>query len=332
MSLGERAAALARRDLPLAVEILREAIRIPADHVDRPLEEGGDPACGLSNHEGPRLEYLRRRIVEIGAVRDETDVGVDAFGNLWWTVQDPDDGIDEAAKRVVWFDGHTDTVAALRSQWREHLVGVDAYDGLVDAERIDRAALRAELGHLPPEDEWHHLVFGRGSADQLSGVVCQILATRIALELAPAGALRGVVVRAHGTVAEEDNDGGGSRWFLAQALAGTTALPDAIVLTEGTGDAVKGALGIYRGQRGRMQIEVTVTGRSAHGSMPAEGLNPLEFGSAILAEAAARHEQGQGFDDDPFLGRGTRTASWASLDTPSDCAVRPGSRSGSTAG
>ena len=321
MSLGERAAELARRDLPLAVEILREAIRIPADHVDRPLEEGGDPACGLSNHEGPRLEYLRRRIVEIGAVRDETDVGVDDFGNLWWTVQDPDDGIDEAAKRVVWFDGHTDTVAALRSQWREHLVGVDAYDGLVDAERIDRAALRAELGHLPPEDEWHHLVFGRGSADQLSGVVCQILATRIALELAPEGALRGVVVRAHGTVAEEDNDGGGSRWFLAQALAGATALPDAIVLTEGTGDAVKGALGIYRGQRGRMQIEVTVTGRSAHGSMPAEGLNPLEFGSAILAEAAARHEQGQGFDDDPFLGRGTRTASWASLDTPSDCAV-----------
>jgi len=166
---------------------------------------------------------------------------------------------------------------------------VDAYDGLVDAGRIHEAALRAELGHLPPEDEWHHLVFGRGAADQLSGVVSQILATRIARELAPEGALRGVVIRAHGTVAEEDNDGGGSRWFLARALAGATALPDAIVLTEGTGDAVKGALGIYRGQRGRMQIEVTVTGRSAHGSMPAEGLNPLEFGSAILAEAAARH-------------------------------------------
>ena len=269
MSLGERAAELAQRDLPLAVEILREAIRIPADHVDRPVEEGGDPACGLSNHEGPRLEYLRRRIVEIGAVADEADVGFDDFGNLWWTVQDPDDGIDEAAKRVVWFDGHTDTVAALRDQWREHLVGVDAYHGLVDADRIDGAALRAELGHLPPEDEWHHLVFGRGAADQLSGVVSQILATRIARELAPEGALRGVVIRAHGTVAEEDNDGGGSRWFLARALAGATALPDAIVLTEGTGDAVKGALGIYRGQRGRLQIAVTVTGRSAHGSMPA---------------------------------------------------------------
>jgi acetylornithine deacetylase/succinyl-diaminopimelate desuccinylase-like protein len=98
-------------------------------------------------------------------------------------------------------------------------------------------------------------------------------------------------------------------------------VPDVVVLTEGTGDAVKGALGIYRGQRGRMQIRVTVTGRSAHGSMPWEGLNPLEHGSAIIAEAAARHDRGEGFGTDDFLGSGSRTASWAELDTPSDCAV-----------
>jgi acetylornithine deacetylase/succinyl-diaminopimelate desuccinylase-like protein len=94
-----------------------------------------------------------------------------------------------------------------------------------------------------------------------------------------------------------------------------------VVLTEGTGDAAKGALGIYRGQRGRMQIEVTVVGRSCHGSMPWEGLNPLEFGGAIIAEAARRYDERDGFLDDPFLGHGTRTASWAHLDTPSDCAV-----------
>jgi acetylornithine deacetylase/succinyl-diaminopimelate desuccinylase-like protein len=70
-----------------------------------------------------------------------------------------------------------------------------------------------------------------------------------------------------------------------------------------------------------MQIEVTVTGRSCHGSMPFEGLNPLEHAASILVEAAARHVDGEGFADDDFLGRGTRTASWAQLDTPSDCAV-----------
>nr|NIR38007.1 M20 family metallo-hydrolase [Actinomycetota bacterium]NIS32559.1 M20 family metallo-hydrolase [Actinomycetota bacterium]NIT96319.1 M20 family metallo-hydrolase [Actinomycetota bacterium]NIU20037.1 M20 family metallo-hydrolase [Actinomycetota bacterium]NIU67577.1 M20 family metallo-hydrolase [Actinomycetota bacterium] len=130
--LDARVAELSERYLPLAAEILKECIRIPADHVDRPLEEGGDPACGLSNHEGPRLEYLRDTIVEIGAVRSPDDVGFDDYGNLVWTVSNPDDGIDPADKRIVYFDGHTDTVKALRPAWREKLGGIDAYDGVVD--------------------------------------------------------------------------------------------------------------------------------------------------------------------------------------------------------
>jgi putative selenium metabolism hydrolase len=98
-------------------------------------------------------------------------------------------------------------------------------------------------------------------------------------------------------------------------------IPDVVILTEGTGDSKKGALGIYRGQRGRMQIEVEVTGRSCHGSMPWEGKNPLEYAAPILTEAAQAYEARRGFLDDPFLGHGTRTASWAELQTPSDCAV-----------
>ncbi len=321
--LDTRAAELSARYLPLAADILRECIRIPADYVDLPPEEGGDPECGLSNHEGPRLEYLKQTIVDIGAVRSENDVWFDDYGNLVWTVSDPDDGIDPADKRVVYFDGHTDTVKALRSTWREKLGGIDSYDGLVDIDAVDRDFLRSELGHLPPDDEWDHLIFGRGSADQLSGVVSEMLATKIALELAPEGALRGVIIRAYATACEEDNDGAGPMYLMKEVLpgAGPELIPDVVILTEGTGDAYKGALGIYRGQRGRMQIEVTVTGRSCHGSMPWEGLNPLEHGGAIIAEAARRYDERDGFLDDPFLGHGTRTASWATLESPSDCAV-----------
>ena len=76
-SLDEKVAALAAQYRPLAARILKEAIRIPADHVDRPLDQGGDPLCGLSNHEGPRLEYLRKTIVEIGAVRRPEDAFFD---------------------------------------------------------------------------------------------------------------------------------------------------------------------------------------------------------------------------------------------------------------
>jgi acetylornithine deacetylase/succinyl-diaminopimelate desuccinylase-like protein len=322
--LDDRIAALAARDLPLAARILREAIRIPADHVDRPVEQGGDPLCGLSNHEGPRMEYLKRMVVEIGAVRRPEDVAFDAYGNLVWVVQDDADGIPARDKKVVYTDGHADTVNALRPQWREKTNGsLDAYDGLLDLARVDRAALRGLLGYLPPDAEWQHLLFGRGSADQLAGVVSQIVSTRILLELAAEGALRGVIVRAYATAAEEDNDGGGPLHLMGHVLPGAPPelVPDVVILTEGTGDSKKGALGIYRGQRGRMQIEVAVSGRSCHGSMPWEGLNPFEHGGAIVAEAARRYEARDGFLDHPFLGHGTRTASWARLDTPSDCAV-----------
>ena len=80
--LDARVAELSQRHLDLAVTILREAIRIPADHVDLPTDAGGDPASGLSNHEGPRLEYLRQTIIDIGAVRDADDVWFDDYGNL----------------------------------------------------------------------------------------------------------------------------------------------------------------------------------------------------------------------------------------------------------
>jgi putative selenium metabolism hydrolase len=323
VDLDARIAELAAKYLPLAKEMLAEAIRIPADYVDKPVEQGGDPLCGTSNHEFPRLEYLRKKIIEIKAVRKPEDVSFDGFGNLVWWVEDPNDGIDPAKKKVVYIDGHTDTVKPLRAQWKERVVGADCYDGLVDKEKVDREFLKKELGWVPPESEWEHLIFGRGSADQLGGVISAAIATKILAELTGEGALRGAIVRSYGTACEEDNDGAGPMYLNREVFptAGPEVIPDVVILTDGTGCSKRGALGIYRGQRGRMQIEVTVTGKSCHGSMPWEGKNPFEYGGAIVKEAAEAYEKRDGFLDDPFLGHGTRTASWARLDTPSDCAV-----------
>jgi putative selenium metabolism hydrolase len=321
ITLDKKIHALAVRYRPLAIELLREIVRIPSDHVDRASDEGGDPLCGLSNHEGPRLEFLKRRIAELDAVARPEDVYFDDFGNLVWEVSDPGDGIDPDEKTVIWYDGHSDTVAALRDRWREATGGLDCYDGLVDETKLNVDFLYDELGWLPPRDEWEHLVWGRGSADQLAGVVSQVIATKILREVP--GALEGVIVRSYASVAEEDNDGGGPMHVMGKELPGAPAqrVPDAVILTEGTGDRHKGAVGIYRGQRGRMQVEVTVTGKSCHGSMPAEGRNPLEYAAAIIVEATAQARVAGAFADDEFLGAGTRTASWAHLDTPSDCAV-----------
>ena len=306
---------LATTYLPAAIETLREAVRLPVD---------GGPYCGTSNHEGPRIEYLRSRLLEIGAVDGPEDTGIDAFGNLWWRVEDREDGVPPEERVVVYLDGHCDTVAPLRSRWHEVLgEGIDAFLGMTDPARVDRGVLKQELGYLPPVEEWPHLIWGRGTADQLAGVVCQVFATRVLRELRDQGSLRGVTLWSYATVAEEDNDGGGPMYYMRSALESgePERVPDVVVLTEPTGSTEHGALGIYRGQRGRMQIEVEVVGKSSHGSMPWEGRNPLEHGAAIIAEAAAAHDRGEGMATDAFLGPGSRTASFATLRTPSDCAV-----------
>ncbi|KAH7817510.1 putative M20/M25/M40 family metallo-hydrolase [Monocercomonoides exilis] len=321
--LDKKISALAEKYTPLAREILAECIRIPADYVDKSPAEGGDPRCGLSNHEYPRIKYMMDMIIKHGAVEKPEDVCFDGFGNLSWVVEDKEDSTPRDKKKVVYFDGHTDTVNALRPAWREKIGGIDCYDGLIDPKHIDRKFLESQLGYLPPDSEFNHCIFGRGSADQLAGVVGEIIASKIMLELKAEGALRGVIVRCYGTVAEEDNDGGGPMYVVRKELpgAGADKIPDCVIHTEGTGCSELGALGIYRGQRGRMQIEVDVIGKSCHGSMPWMGVNPLEFGSNIIKEARERYEKGIGFKDDPFLGKGTRVASDARLATPSDCAV-----------
>ena len=116
-NLDTRVAELAAKYRPLAAEMLREVIRIPADYVGKPADAGGDARCGLSNHEFPRLEYLRKKIIEIKAVRQPEDVSFDDFGNLVWVVEDSKDGIPSEQKKVIYLDGHSDTVKALRPQW-----------------------------------------------------------------------------------------------------------------------------------------------------------------------------------------------------------------------
>jgi putative selenium metabolism hydrolase len=260
----------------------------------------------------------------MGAVDGPDNIEFDDFGNLCWRVDDPTDGVPADERVVVLLDGHCDTVEALRGRWLEAIGGgIDAYNGLIESGRVDRSFLQTEIGYLPDEADWEHLVFGRGSADQLGGVVCQVFATRIAREMRSMGALKGITILSYATVAEEDNDGGGPKFIVGQTFptAPADGIPDVVILTEGTGCAEKGAVGIYRGQRGRMQIEVVVTGRSCHGSMPWEGKNPLEYGGAIIAEATAQYDRRETFLDDPFLGWGSRTASDVRIETPSNCAV-----------
>ena len=282
--LDTKVAELAARYRPLAAEILREVIRIPADYVDRPKDAGGDPTLRpLEPREAaarvPEEDDRRDRARSAGPRTSASTVTATSSGR--------------SRTRPTAFRREREARRLLRRPHRHRERPASRVAGEDRRRRRLRRARRRREGQtrLParassatcrPNAEWEHLVFGRGSADQLSGVVTQVVATKILLELAPLGALKGAIVRSYATVAEEDNDGGGPQYLVKKVLPGAPPelVPDAVILTEGTGDSAKGALGIYRGQRGRMQIEVSVTGKSCHGSMPWEGQEPAGVGRA----------------------------------------------------
>jgi putative selenium metabolism hydrolase len=114
-----------------------------------------------------------------------------------------------------------------------------------------------------------------------------------------------------GSVQEEDCDG--LCWqYLIQEMG---LKPDFVVSTEPTDG------GIYRGQRGRMEIKVHVKGVSAHGSAPERGDNAIFKMGRILGELEELHGR---LKDDAFLGKGSLTVSEIFYSSPSRCAVADG--------
>lgn len=60
-----------------------------------------------------------------------------------------DDGIASNDKKVVYLDGHTDTVNPLRSVWKDKLGGgIDCYDGLLDADKVPEENIKKVMNLL----------------------------------------------------------------------------------------------------------------------------------------------------------------------------------------
>ena len=185
--------------------------------------------------------------------------------------------------RLIAFDAHIDTVGVgQRSNWE-----FDPYQGYEDAETIG----------------------GRGASDQEGGMASMVYGGLIMKELGiiPAD----VTVAMVGTVQEEDCDG-----LCWQYLIKEHGLkPEFVVSTEPTDG------GIYRGQRGRMEIRVDVKGVSCHGSAPERGDNAIFRMGRILRDLEDLHPR---LIDDPFLGKGSLTVSQIFYSSPSRCAVADG--------
>jgi len=169
-----------------------------------------------------------------------------------------------------------------------------------------------DIGHL---GNWHFdplageikdgFVCGRGTVDQKGGAAAFVTAGRILKELQLHNDLTIYFV---GSVIEEDCDGLCWKYIVEEE----GIKPDVVVVTEPTN------LGIYRGQRGRMEIHVHFYGVSSHGSAPERGVNAIYMASRTALEIEKLNER---LAFDPFLGRGSVTISEIISTSPSLCAV-----------
>jgi len=152
------------------------------------------------------------------------------------------------------------------------------------------------------------IIMGRGASDQEGGMASMVYAGKIIKDLGLEADYTLVIT---GTVQEEDCDG-----LCWQYIMDNKKIqPEFVVSTEPT------SCRIYRGQRGRMEIKVTTSGISAHGSAPERGDNAIYKMAPILLEL---QELNTRLADHDFLGKGTLTVSEVFFTSPSRCAVADG--------
>ncbi len=182
-------------------------------------------------------------------------------------------------KRILAIDGHMDTVdIGNKDNWEFDPLGGEIRDGYVH---------------------------GRGTVDQEGGPAAFVTAGKILKEL---GFNRDLTIYFVGSVMEEDCDGLCWKYIVEE----DKIRPDFVISTEPTN------LNIYRGHRGRMEMQVHFYGVSAHGSAPERGKNAIYMASKVALEVEKQNER---LKFDEFLGKGSITVTEFTSSSPSLCAV-----------
>ena len=223
---------------------------------------------GESCGEEGHIRRIEKEMKDLGFDK----VQIDPMGNVM--------GWMGKGKTLIAFDAHIDTVGiGEKSNWK-----FDPYQGYEN---------ETEIG-------------GRGTSDQLGGIVSAVYGAKIMKDLGLLSDKYTVLVT--GTVQEEDCDGLCWQYIVNE----DKVRPEFVVITEPTDG------NIYRGQRGRMEIRVEVKGVSCHGSAPERGDNAIYKMADIIQEVRALNDR---LHYDPFLGKGTLAVSQSFYNSPSRCAV-----------
>ncbi|MEG0792228.1 MAG: YgeY family selenium metabolism-linked hydrolase [Lachnospiraceae bacterium] len=226
---------------------------------------------GESTKEKDRINRIATEMKKL----DFDKVEIDPQGNVL--------GYMGVGKRIIAYDAHIDSVGiGNRANW-----DFDPYEGFESD---------TEIG-------------GRGTSDQLGGIVSAVYGARIMKDLDLLNDQETILVT--GTVLEEDCDGLCWQYIINE----DKVKPEFVVITEPTDG------NICRGHRGRMEIRVDVSGVSCHGSAPERGDNAIYKMADILQDVRDLNPR---LSVDPFLGKGTITVSEIFYSSPSRCAVADG--------
>jgi putative selenium metabolism hydrolase len=202
------------------------------------------------------------------------------FDKVWFDKMGNVIGQIGRGKTKIMIDSHVDTVlVGDRSQWKW-----DPFKGKFENGKI----------------------YGRGACDQKTSVASMVYAGKAIKQLKLTGDYTLWVV---GSVMEEDCDG----LCLLHVIEKEKMKPDYVIITEPT------HLGVYRGHRGRMEMKVTVKGRSCHASAPERGDNPITKMADIIKDIDKLNRGALKYDK--FLGVGTVAVTCIECSTPSLNAV-----------
>jgi len=184
-----------------------------------------------------------------------------------------------SGKKIIAMDAHIDTVEVGNPEIWE----VDPFEAVVK----------------------NGVIYGRGASDQKAGMASMVYGVKLMKEL---GLMGDFTLYVTGTVMEEDCDG-----LCWQYIINEEGLkPDYVVITEPTN------LNIYRGHRGRIELQIKTTGMSCHASAPERGVNAIYKMSRIIQEIEKLNDR---LRKDPFLGKGTVAVTQIFFKSPSHNAV-----------
>jgi len=182
----------------------------------------------------------------------------------------------------------------------KHIIAMDAHVDTVDVGNPANWTIDPFKGAMKDG-----IIYGRGACDMKGALASIVYGGKIIKELGLEDDYSLYIV---GSVQEEDCDGLCWQYIINEGKL----RPEVVVIAEPTN------LGIYRGHRGRIEIEVRTKGISCHGSVPERGVNAIYKMATIIQDIEKLNDRLTG---EPFLGKGTVTISEIRSTSPSLCAV-----------